>query len=556
MPASPLKTALPGLKKHKARLARLAMRDLFACDATRFETFSLRLENLLFDFSKNRIDSAAFDALVTLADRAGVAAAREAMFSGKKINTTENRAVLHTALRGRNGTPLQLDGTNVIADIAKVHHAMGEFAEKVREGAYQVSGGKVTDIINIGIGGSDLGPAMAVQALAPFCDGPKCHFVSNVDGADLASVLAKIDPATTLVIIASKTFATIETMTNAASARKFFARHVGEENCGAHFAALSTNLEATRAFGIDDSRTFGFWDFVGGRYSIWSAIGLSLMIAIGKRRFDDFLDGAAAVDDHFCAAALDKNIPVIMALLAIWHRNVWGFATQAILPYDNRLARFPAYLQQLQMESNGKSTTLSGKKTGYDTGAIIWGEPGTNGQHAFYQLIHQGTSIIPCDFLIAAKPVQESVAEPGLEGFDVLHHHQLLVANCLAQSKALMEGKSLGKVKAELKGAGLGKAEIDAPAPHKVFSGNRPSSTFIYEQLTPFTLGMLIALYEHKVFVEGIIWQINSFDQWGVELGKVLAKELAGPVKDAALLSDEDGSTAGLLRTYHGLSSG
>ncbi len=541
MASSALKVHLKTLKAHRNRLKRKHMRELFE-DAGRFAGYSICMEDFLFDYSKSRLDEKARDALIELAKSARVERVREQMFAGKKINETEGRAVLHTALRHSGDNPVMVDGHDVMPEVRAVLARMRAFADDVRSGAYNVTGGKVTDVVNIGIGGSDLGPAMAALALSPFHDGPATHFVSNVDGADLHDTLKKVKPETTLFIIASKTFTTQETMRNALSAQKWIQDQLDSKKTGIHFAALSTNLERTREFGIDDDRTFGFWDWVGGRYSVWSAIGLSVMIAIGPDRFADFLSGAEEIDNHFRDAPLAENIPVMMALLGIWHRNVWGFASHAVLPYDNRLARFPAYLQQLEMESNGKRVMMNGKEVKEDTGAIVWGEPGTNGQHAFYQLIHQGTSVIPCDFLLAANP-QEQIAD----------HHALLAANCLAQSEALMIGKTLEEAKAELKAKGMDKAEVTRLAPHKVFEGNRPSCMFLYRELDPKTLGKLIALYEHKVFVQGVIWGINSFDQWGVELGKVLAGELIPMVKDADAIDGKDASTEGLLKTFHAL---
>lgn len=524
------------LRKHRDRLEGQPMRELFAADPARFSRFSLQLDDLLFDFSKNRVDAPALEALISLVREAGVEAKRDAMFAGSPINVTEGRAVLHTALRNRSGAPVLVDGADVMPAIAAVLESMRAFAGAVRSGEYRVTGGKVTDVVNVGIGGSDLGPAMAARALSPYADGPRTHFVSNVDGADFADTVARLDPATTLFIIASKTFTTAETMANARSARQWIASAVGEDGAGRHFAALSTNLAATRDFGIEDERTFGFWDWVGGRYSIWSAIGLSLMLAIGPEGFDEFLDGAYAVDEHFRDAPLERNIPVIMAALGVWYRNVWGFASHAVLPYDNRLGRFPAYLQQLDMESNGKRVTLAGEPVRWETGPVVWGEPGTNGQHAFYQLIHQGTSVIPCDFLVAARPHEE-----------LGDHHIMLVANCLAQSEALMKGRTLEEASAEMHAKGMDEKSVARIAPHRVFPGNRPSNTFVYRQLTPRTLGMLIALYEHKVFVQGAIWDINSFDQWGVELGKVLATEIQPLLQGTAEPGDRDSSTAGLV---------
>jgi len=546
MNGSAIKAHKKELTAHKRRLSRIDMVDLFAADDRRFSKMALCLEDLVFDFSKTRLDGPALKALLALPGNAGLKSWREKMFTGKPINETEDRAVLHTALRNRSGTGVMVDGEDVMPGIRKVHKAMARFARKVRSGKYAVTGGRVTDIVNIGIGGSDLGPAMATLALSPWHNGPRTHFVSNVDGADIADTFERIIPETTLFVIASKTFTTQETMRNATSARNWLRKQLGKKDVGNHFAALSTNLEATRKFGIDDDRAFGFWDWVGGRYSIWSAIGLSLMLAVGPRRFDEFLDGAYLADQHFREADYAQNIPVMMALIGIWHRNFWGYETHAVLPYDNRLARFPAYLQQLEMESNGKRVTMAGNETGHDTGAIVWGEPGTNGQHAFYQLIHQGTSVIPCDFLIAAKANEKA-------SFGLKEHHQLLVANCLAQSEALMAGRSEATAKAELIAGGMSAREAARFAPHKTFEGNRPSCTFMYKQLTPKMLGTLIALYEHKVFVQGVIWGINSFDQWGVELGKALASELVPMVKGDKPASGKDGSTKGLLSTYREL---
>lgn len=491
------------------------MRDLCNQDKGRFSRYSILLHELLFDFSKTRLDADAFAALLRWAEAAGVAQHRQKMFAGFPINLTEGRAVLHTALRAGPETGAAVDGRPVGPQIARVRAAMTRFANAVRSGRYAVSGGRVRDVVNIGIGGSDLGPAMAARALSPYGDGPRLHFVSNIDGADIADTLAAVDPATTLFIVASKTFTTAETMINAATARAAVEKAVGRRNAARHFVALSTNLEATRAFGIDDDRTFGFWDWVGGRYSVWSAIGLSLMIGIGPGNFGAFLDGAKAVDEHFLAAPLACNIPVVMALVGAWHRNVWGYATHAVLPYDHRLARLPAYLQQLDMESNGKHVGVDGRKVAAATGPVVWGEPGTNGQHAFFQLLHQGTDIVPCDFLVAATPHEK----PG-------RHHAMLLANCFAQSEALLTGRTLAEATAELRAKGMSDAQARKLAPHKAFEGNRPSATFLYRKLTPFTLGMLLALYEHKVFVQGVLWRVNSFDQWGVELGKVLAAEI------------------------------
>jgi glucose-6-phosphate isomerase len=423
-----------------------------------------------------------------------------------------------------------------VPEVHAVLDGMAAFADGVRSGRIAGSGGHFTDVVNIGIGGSDLGPAMVTRALSPYHDGPRLHFVSNVDGAHIADTLAGLDPATTLFLVASKTFTTIETMTNARTARAWIVAALGEPAVGSHFAAMSTALDKVAAFGIDPARAFGFWDWVGGRYSVWSAIGLPVMIAIGPARFGEFLAGARAMDRHFRDAPLGENLPVILGLLGVWYRDVWGFPAQAVLPYDQRLERFPAYLQQLDMESNGKRVRLDGTPVARPTGPLVWGEPGTNGQHAFYQLLHQGTDVIPCDFIVAAE-AHESYPE----------HQELLIANCLAQSEALMRGKTLAEAEAELAGQGLPPERVRALAPHKVFPGNRPSSTLLYRILDPATLGTLIALYEHKVFVMGTVFGINSFDQWGVELGKQLATELLPMVKGAAGPSGRDGSTAGLV---------
>lgn len=516
------------------------MREMFSKDSKRFSKFSTSIEGMVFDYSKNRIDSNVMKCLIKLAKGAGVEEYRDKMFAGEVINDTEKRAVLHTALRNTSGAPVMVDGKNIMPNIQKALRAMGRFSNAVRNGKYQVTGGKITDVVNIGIGGSDLGPAMVTLALAPYHNGPRCHFVSNVDGADMADTLAKIEPATTLFIVASKTFTTQETMTNANTARNWLRKRLKKKDVGAHFAALSTNLEGTRAFGIEDSHTFGFWDWVGGRYSMWGAIGLSIMLAIGPRNFIQFLKGAEAADIHFKETKLSENVPVLMALLGVWNRNILGFSTHAVLPYDNRLSRFAAYLQQLDMESNGKRVAMNGKPLKQSSGPIVWGEPGTNGQHAFYQLIHQGTDVIPCDFLIAANP-QENLGD----------HHALLVANCFAQSEALMVGKTEVEVVKELKATGMGDKDIKKLSPHKVFEGNRPSNTFLYDTLDPKTLGMLVALYEHKVHVQGVIWGLNSYDQWGVELGKALANQLLPLVKGETADASKDASTKGLVEAFH-----
>ncbi|WP_422037858.1 glucose-6-phosphate isomerase [Roseibium sp.] len=533
-----LEATLASLTRQAEKLNSTTLRNLFAGDPDRFGTFSATTGDLLLDYSKTKIDSDTLSELVALAAKADVEGRRAAMFAGEKINETEKRAVLHTALRNRSDKPVMVDGADVMPDVRSVLDAMADFAEAVRSGELvSSSGAPFTDVVNIGIGGSDLGPVMTTLALAPYHDGPELHYVSNVDGAHIADTLEKLDPATTLIIVASKTFTTIETMTNAATARKWIASTLGEEAVGKHFAAVSTALDKVAAFGIDSARVFGFWDWVGGRYSIWSAIGLPLMIAIGPDAFSDFLEGAHAMDGHFQDAPLQDNLPVLMALIGIWHRDVLGYGARAVLPYDQRLSRLPAYLQQLDMESNGKRVKLDGSPVGMDTGPLVWGEPGTNGQHAFYQLLHQGTTVIPCEFLIAKQGHEE----------DLHNHHELLTANCLAQSEALMLGRTLEEAKAMLAASGMSESDVERLAPHKVFPGDRPSFTLVYDKLTPYALGRLIALYEHRVFVEGVIWGINSFDQWGVELGKELATALLPMVKGEASAEGKDASTRGLL---------
>ncbi|WP_075215598.1 glucose-6-phosphate isomerase [Mongoliimonas terrestris] len=545
---SALDEAFMRLQAHRTALADRPMRTLFSEDPGRFDRFQARLDDLLFDYSKNRVTDETMGLLVDLAQAAGVEARRDAMFAGAVVNTTEKRAVLHVALRNRAGTPVLVDGKDVMPDVAAVLARMGAFADGVRDGSIDSSSGaRFTDVVNIGIGGSDLGPAMVTLALTPYADGgPRLHYVSNVDGAHIADTLKTLDPKTTLFVIASKTFTTSETMTNAATARAWVAGALGEAAVGAHFCAVSTALDKVAAFGIDVERAFGFWDWVGGRYSVWSAIGLPVAIAVGMKNFEAFLDGAHAVDRHFVEAPLERNIPVLMALLGVWYRNVWDFSTHAVLPYDQRLARFAAYLQQLDMESNGKGVALDGAPVTRATGPIVWGEPGTNGQHAFYQLIHQGTDVIPADFLVAAVPHEQ-----------LSDHHPKLLSNALAQTEALMRGKTLEEAAAELRKAGKSEAEIAALAPHKVFPGNRPTNTLLYRTLDPHTLGRLIALYEHKVFVQGTIWGINSYDQWGVELGKELATRLLPVLKDEAEpAADQDASTRGLVGAYKALRDG
>ena len=519
------------LRTHHAKVAARPILDLFEED--RAGAFSVRVGEMMLDYSKTNIDAEGRALLLELLETADVAARRDAMFTGAPINETEGRAVLHTALRTLDGGPVHVDGQDVMPGVLDTLARMERFAEDLRAGRFTGAGGPITDVVNIGIGGSDLGPAMAVRALAPYHDGPRCHFVSNVDPADVADVLRACDPATTLVIVASKTFTTIETMTNARTAKAWMGESVADP--AAQFAALSTAADKTEAFGIAPERVFGFADWVGGRYSMWGPIGLSLMIAIGPEAFRAFLRGAQAMDRHFRDAEWSENMPALLALVGLWHNQVCGYATRAVLPYDNRLARLPAYLQQLEMESNGKRVSMDGADLDVHSGPVVWGEPGTNGQHAFYQLIHQGTRVVPCEFLVAARGHEE----------DLHHQHQLLVANCLAQSEALMRGRSLDEARAKLAGRFEG-AELDRQARHRVFPGNRPSVTLAYPQLTPEMLGMIIALYEHRVFVEGAVLGINPYDQWGVELGKELATALQ-PIVEGAAPEGKDGSTAGLV---------
>jgi glucose-6-phosphate isomerase len=533
-----IKRSVQALKAHWKSGAPKNMREAFAEDKKRYSRYSLNLDDLLLDWSKCLINDETLALLADLAKAANVEGRRNAMFAGEAINNTEGRAVLHVALRNRSGRAIKVDGQDVMPGIKDVLDRMAAFAAGVRSGEIRGAKNKpITDIVNIGIGGSDLGPAMATLALSPYHDGPRAHFVSNVDGADIADTLAKLNPATTLFIIASKTFTTIETITNAKAARKWIADALGEKAVGQHFAAVSTALEKVDAFGIPADRIFGFWDWVGGRYSIWSAIGLPLMIAIGPEDFGRFLDGAHAMDEHFRKAALPKNLPIMLGLVGYWHRAISGYTSRAVIPYDQRLARLPAYLQQLDMESNGKGVTVDGKPVSGPTGPVVWGEPGTNGQHAFFQLLHQGTDTIPVEFIVAANG-----HEPDLD-----NQHQMLLANCLAQSEALMKGRTLEEARAQLSAKGLAKSEVNRIAPHRVFTGNRPSISIIHDKLDPYTLGRLIALYEHRVFVEAQLYGINAFDQWGVELGKELATELLPVVSGETSAKDKDASTQGLV---------
>ncbi|MDH4070386.1 MAG: glucose-6-phosphate isomerase [Ignavibacteria bacterium] len=538
---------LQQLRTHYLQMKDVHMNDLFHKDPERFRSFSLRWKGkggaeLLFDYSKNRIDQETMRLLVALARRCDLEGWRERMFSGNRINTTENRAVLHTALRSDAGE-IMVDGVDVRSEVRKVLKRMSLFTSQVRNGIWKgYSGKRITDVVNIGIGGSDLGPVMVTEALKPYAGPIRSHFVSNVDGTHMAEVLKRVDPESVLFLIASKTFTTQETMTNAESARAWLTQHTIDDAAVAkHFVALSTNKKEVVKFGIDPDHMFGFWDWVGGRYSVWSAIGLSVALAIGMDRFEEFLEGGAGMDEHFRNAPFEQNIPVMMGLLGIWYHNFFGSETHAILPYDQYLHRFPAYLQQADMESNGKRVTRDGKEASYTTGPVIWGEPGTNGQHAFYQLIHQGTRLVPCDFLAPMRS-HNTMAD----------HHTILLAHCFAQTEALMRGKSEDEVRQELGRAGITGEEQDRLTPHKVFPGNRPSNTILFPMLTPSMLGALIALYEHKIFVQGVLWNINSFDQWGVELGKQLAGVILPELKHGTA-GNHDASTAGLMEYYRGV---
>ncbi len=535
------------LEQHRDECRRGHFRDWFRADPQRFERFSRRIDDLLVDYSKHLVTDETFVLLGELARDRGVEALRDRMFAGERINTTEDRPVLHIALRNRSERPIAVDGHDVMLDVRRALEHMRTFSEAVRSGEWiGFSGHRITDVVNIGIGGSDLGPAMVTEALTPYTrEGPRLHFVSNVDGTHLSETLRALDPATTLFTIASKTFTTEETMTNARSAREWFLGRAGDESHVArHFVAISTNTREVRAFGIAPDNMFVFWDWVGGRYSLWSSIGLPIAIAAGFNRFEQLLEGAFDVDEHFRSAPLEDNIPITLGLLGVWCTDFLGAETQAVLPYDQYLRRFPAYLQQLDMESNGKRVDREGRQVAVATGPVVWGEPGTNGQHAFYQLIHQGTRLVPCDFLIAATP-HEPLGD----------HHELLIANCLAQSEALAMGKTNDEARAELAAQGLDPDRSARLVPHKVFPGNRPSTTFMYRQLDPRTLGRLIALYEHKVFVMGAVWNINSFDQWGVELGKQLAKRIRPEIDATGSATAHDASTNGLLNYVRQLRS-
>ena len=542
-----LAAAWRALEAHRDAIGPVSLRREFAGDPDRFARLSLTLDDLLIDLSKNLWTPRTLELLLELARAAEVEAWRERMWAGERINTTENRAVLHVALRHAGPEPIFCDGRDVMPEVRAVLERMRAVSEAVRDGRLRgATGLPFTDVVNLGIGGSDLGPQMVCQALAPYARADlRAHFVSNVDGEHLARTLARLDPATTLVIVASKTFTTQETMQNAASARAWIVARLSEAAVGRHFLAVSTNERAVRAFGIAPERMLGFWDWVGGRYSLWSAIGLPIAIHVGFERFAELLEGGYAMDRHFRTAPLERNAPVLLALLGIWYRDLLGFPTHAVLPYDQRLARLPAYLQQLDMESNGKRVRRDGTPCDRPTGPIVWGEPGTNGQHAFFQLLHQGTEVVPCDLLVAALP------DHDLEG-----HHEKLLANFLAQGEALALGKDAAQVRAELRARGLDGAALEALVPHKVFPGDRPSTAILFRRLDPFALGRLIALYEHKVFVQGVIWGIDSFDQWGVELGKELAARILPELAPEAAPGRHDASTAGQLAHLRRLRAG
>ncbi len=517
------------------------LRQLFAEDSARFDKFSIAFEDILLDYSKNSITEDTRALLVRLAEECGLAEAIEAMFSGERINVTENRPVLHTALRNQSDQPIFVDGQDVMPDVKRVLAQMRAFTENILSGQWKGYTGKaITDVVNIGIGGSDLGPVMVTEALKAYKTHLNVHFVSNVDGTHIAETLKAVDPETTLFLIASKTFTTQETMANAHTAKDWFlASGALEQDVAKHFAALSTNTQAVQSFGIDTQNMFEFWDWVGGRYSLWSAIGLSISLAIGFDRFEELLKGAYDADVHFKETSFESNIPVILALLGVWYNNFFQAESHAILPYDQYLHRFAAYFQQGDMESNGKYIDRNGEQVHYQTGPIIWGEPGTNGQHAFYQLIHQGTKLIPCDFIAPANSLNP-----------IGNHHQLLLSNFFAQTEALMNGKTAEEVVAELKKAGKSDQDIEALKAYKVFSGNRPTNSILLKKMTPRTLGRLIAFYEHKIFVQGVIWNIYSFDQWGVELGKQLANQILPELNDDNRVSSHDSSTNGLINAY------
>ncbi|EPR2513901.1 glucose-6-phosphate isomerase [Escherichia coli] len=540
---NPTQTAAwQALQKHFDEMKDVTIADLFAKDGDRFSKFSATFgDQMLVDYSKNRITEETLAKLQDLAKECDLAGAIKSMFSGEKINRTENRAVLHVALRNRSNTPILVDGKDVMPEVNAVLEKMKTFSEAIISGEWKGYTGKaITDVVNIGIGGSDLGPYMVTEALRPYKNHLNMHFVSNVDGTHIAEVLKKVNPETTLFLVASKTFTTQETMTNAHSARDWFLKAAGDEkHVAKHFAALSTNAKAVGEFGIDTANMFEFWDWVGGRYSLWSAIGLSIVLSIGFDNFVELLSGAHAMDKHFSTTPAEKNLPVLLALIGIWYNNFFGAETEAILPYDQYMHRFAAYFQQGNMESNGKYVDRNGNVVDYQTGPIIWGEPGTNGQHAFYQLIHQGTKMVPCDFVA-----------PAITHNPLSDHHQKLLSNFFAQTEALAFGKSREVVEQEYRDQGKDPATLDYMVPFKVFEGNRPTNSILLREITPFSLGALIALYEHKIFTQGVILNIFTFDQWGVELGKQLANRILPELKDDKEISSHDSSTNGLINRY------
>ena len=540
---NPTQTAAwQALQKHFDEMKDVTIADLFAKDGDRFSKFSATFDDqMLVDYSKNRITEETLAKLQDLAKECDLAGAIKSMFSGEKINRTENRAVLHVALRNRSNTPILVDGKDVMPEVNAVLEKMKTFSEAIISGEWKGYTGKaITDVVNIGIGGSDLGPYMVTEALRPYKNHLNMHFVSNVDGTHIAEVLKKVNPETTLFLVASKTFTTQETMTNAHSARDWFLKAAGDEkHVAKHFAALSTNAKAVGEFGIDTANMFEFWDWVGGRYSLWSAIGLSIVLSIGFDNFVELLSGAHAMDKHFSTTPAEKNLPVLLALVGIWYNNFFGAETEAILPYDQYMHRFAAYFQQGNMESNGKYVDRNGNVVDYQTGPIIWGEPGTNGQHAFYQLIHQGTKMVPCDFIA-----------PAITHNPLSDHHQKLLSNFFAQTEALAFGKSREVVEQEYRDQGKDPATLDYVVPFKVFEGNRPTNSILLREITPFSLGALLALYEHKIFTQGVILNIFTFDQWGVELGKQLANRILPELKDDKEISSHDSSTNGLINRY------
>ncbi|EKO8725741.1 TPA: glucose-6-phosphate isomerase [Escherichia coli] len=540
---NPTQTAAwQALQKHFDEMKDVTIADLFAKDGDRFSKFSATFDDqMLVDYSKNRITEETLAKLQDLAKECDLASAIKSMFSGEKINRTENRAVLHVALRNRSNSPILVDGKDVMPEVNAVLEKMKTFSEAIISGEWKGYTGKaITDVVNIGIGGSDLGPYMVTEALRPYKNHLNMHFVSNVDGTHIAEVLKKVNPETTLFLVASKTFTTQETMTNAHSARDWFLKAAGDEqHVAKHFAALSTNAKAVGEFGIDTANMFEFWDWVGGRYSLWSAIGLSIVLSIGFDNFVELLSGAHAMDKHFSTTPAEKNLPVLLALIGIWYNNFFGAETEAILPYDQYMHRFAAYFQQGNMESNGKYVDRNGNVVDYQTGPIIWGEPGTNGQHAFYQLIHQGTKMVPCDFIA-----------PAITHNPLSDHHQKLLSNFFAQTEALAFGKSREVVEQEYRDQGKDPATLDYVVPFKVFEGNRPTNSILLREITPFSLGALIALYEHKIFTQGVILNIFTFDQWGVELGKQLANRILPELKDDKEISSHDSSTNGLINRY------